>query len=107
MVALDALPVRPARLYVDGLHPVVVGGAAEIVDDPRDADLIVVRIAAPWEARETCMLETGRRDGCRSTAHARWTRSRGASRTFLGTPPTHCSAPDTLPAHSRDHPDLR
>ncbi|MGP3961230.1 glycoside hydrolase family 3 protein [Nonomuraea sp. 3N208] len=59
LTPLDALPVQPARLYLDGLDPTAVAGAAEVVHDPRDADLIVVRVAAPWEARDTYMLESG------------------------------------------------
>jgi beta-glucosidase len=59
LTPLDALPVRPARLYLDGLDPSAAAGVAELVDDPGDADLIVVRIAAPWDARDTYMLESG------------------------------------------------
>lgn len=70
LTPLDALPVRPARLHLDGLDPAAVAGAADIVDDPRDADLIVVRIAAPWEARDTYMLESGFHAGSLEFAEA-------------------------------------
>ncbi|MEV0381700.1 glycoside hydrolase family 3 N-terminal domain-containing protein [Nonomuraea sp. NPDC050643] len=59
LTPLDALPARRARLHLDGLDPAAATGGTEIVADPRAADLVVVRIAAPWEERDAYMLESG------------------------------------------------
>jgi beta-glucosidase len=47
------LPVqgRP-RLYVEGVHRATAEGYADVVDAPADADIAVVRVAAPYEPRE-------------------------------------------------------
>lgn len=48
------LPASPGlRLYVEGVPEDVAGAYANVVADPRDADLAVLRIAAPFETRAT------------------------------------------------------
>jgi beta-glucosidase len=54
LIANDGvLPVqgRP-RLYVEGVDRATAGRYADVVDSPADADLAVLRIAAPYEPRE-------------------------------------------------------
>ena len=41
------------RLYVEGIDPEVAGSYGKIVEDPRDADLAVIRLQAPFEQRDT------------------------------------------------------
>ncbi len=47
------LPVeaRP-RLYVEGVDPAVAAEYADVVDSPVEADLALIRVAAPFEPRE-------------------------------------------------------
>ncbi len=47
------LPVssRP-RLYVEGVDPATAASYGDVVDSPADADLAVLRVAAPFEPRE-------------------------------------------------------
>ncbi len=47
------LPVssRP-RLYVEGVDPATAANYGDVVDSPSDADLAVLRVAAPFEPRE-------------------------------------------------------
>jgi len=42
---------RP-RLYVEGVDPATASGYGDVVDAPADADLAVLRVAAPYEPRE-------------------------------------------------------
>lgn len=42
-----------ARLYVEGIDPERAAGYGELVGDPADADVIVVRLQAPYEERPT------------------------------------------------------
>ena len=47
------LPVRSRpRLYVEGVDATTAGRYGDVVDSPRDADLALLRIAAPFEPRE-------------------------------------------------------
>lgn len=41
------------KLYVEGIDPAVATSYGEVVEDPRDADLAVIRIQAPFEQRDT------------------------------------------------------
>ncbi|CCH88196.1 beta-glucosidase/beta-xylosidase [Includes: Beta-glucosidase; Beta-xylosidase] [Modestobacter italicus] len=45
------------RVYVEGVDPGVAAGLGTVVTDPADADVAVVRLAAPHEARDTYFLE--------------------------------------------------
>jgi beta-glucosidase len=48
-----ALPVRSRpRLYVEGVDRAAAAAYGDLVDAPEDADLAVLRIAAPYEPRE-------------------------------------------------------
>jgi beta-glucosidase len=47
------LPVRSRpRLYVEGVDATTAGRYGDVVDSPKDADLALLRIAAPFEPRE-------------------------------------------------------
>ncbi|PPI41690.1 MULTISPECIES: glycoside hydrolase family 3 protein [unclassified Rathayibacter] len=48
---------RGRRLHVVGVDPAVAGEYGEVVDDPADADLAIVRLAAPFEPRSQYFLE--------------------------------------------------
>ncbi|WP_372966824.1 glycoside hydrolase family 3 protein [Microbacterium sp.] len=41
------------KLYVEGIDPEVATSYGEVVEDPRDADLAVIRLQAPFEQRDT------------------------------------------------------
>ena len=45
------------RVYVEGVDPATAAGLGTVVGDPADADVAVVRLAAPYEARDTYFLE--------------------------------------------------
>jgi beta-glucosidase len=50
----DVLPLRRGcTLYVEGIDPVVAAEYAEVSDDPRAAEVAVVRLKAPYEQRAT------------------------------------------------------
>jgi beta-glucosidase len=52
------LPLAPgSRLYVEGVDPGAAGDYGTVVTHPEDADVAVVRITAPYEARNTYFLE--------------------------------------------------
>jgi len=52
------LPLRAGlRFYLEGVEPGAFGGRGTVVSDPTDADVAVVRITAPFEARDTYFLE--------------------------------------------------
>ncbi|MEU2198929.1 glycoside hydrolase family 3 N-terminal domain-containing protein [Isoptericola sp. NPDC019482] len=54
-----ALPVHPGRrIYVDGLDPDLTARYGTVVDSPADADVALVRIAAPFEPRDDLFLES-------------------------------------------------
>jgi beta-glucosidase len=47
------LPLRQgARVYVEGLDPEVAAGYGEVVADPAEAEVAILRLAAPFEPRE-------------------------------------------------------
>lgn len=49
-----ALPfARGVKLYVEGIAPEVAAEFGEVVDNPADADIAVLRLQAPFEVRET------------------------------------------------------
>ena len=54
----DVLPL-PARrrLYVEGVDPAVAADYGEVVTDPAEADVAVVRLQAPFEPRDQYFLE--------------------------------------------------
>lgn len=54
IVALTALPaaLEGGKLYVEGIAKETASAYATVVDDPGDADLAVLRIAAPYDAGE-------------------------------------------------------
>lgn len=45
------------RVYAEGLRPAVAARLGEVVQRPEDADLAVVRLAAPFEPRDELFLE--------------------------------------------------
>jgi beta-glucosidase len=53
------LPLSGAgrRVYVEGIRPEDVAELGEIVADPADADLALVRLGAPFEPRDDLFLE--------------------------------------------------
>jgi len=52
------LPLRPGlRIYPEGLDPAVVARYGTVVDRPDDADVAVIRVAAPFEPRSDLFLE--------------------------------------------------
>src|SRR4051794_6257909 len=51
------LPLRGPRLFVDGVDAEVAAGYGEVVADPADADVAVVRLQAPFEPRSEYFLE--------------------------------------------------
>jgi beta-glucosidase len=54
IVALTPLPGQPPKtLYVRGIDPETAGKYATVTDKPQDADLAVLRIAAPYDADNT------------------------------------------------------
>jgi beta-glucosidase len=54
----NTLPLGPAiRLYLDGVDPASAAGFGTVVDDPEDADVAIVRLQAPFEARNDYFLE--------------------------------------------------
>lgn len=44
---------RGRRLYVEGIDPTIAGAYGEIVDDPANAEIALIRLAAPFEERST------------------------------------------------------
>ncbi len=44
---------RGIRLYVEGIQPSIAAEYGELVDRPADAEVAIVRLAAPWEPRST------------------------------------------------------
>lgn len=56
-VRIDERPVLPAatgiRLYVEGIAPEIAAEYGDLVGDPAEADLAVLRIQAPFEQRAT------------------------------------------------------
>jgi len=53
-----ALPLRPGlRLYLEGIAADAVAELGTVVDDPAAADVALVRLAAPFEPRNTYFLE--------------------------------------------------
>lgn len=48
---------RGLRVYVEGMDPAVVNGYATVVPDLADADIALVRTAAPFEPRDDLFLE--------------------------------------------------
>jgi len=63
----DVLPLggrrSPLRIYVEGVMPEIVAEYGEPVAAPRDADLALVRIPAPYEPRDDLLLERGFHQG--------------------------------------------
>ncbi len=60
----DVLPVsRDRRIYVEGIDEEVAVGFGEVVDDPADAELALVRIEAPFEPRDDLFLEASFHQG--------------------------------------------
>ena len=52
------LPLRAdTRVYVEGVNPQVVGDRVVIVNDKKDADVALVRVAAPFEPRNEYFLD--------------------------------------------------
>jgi beta-glucosidase len=45
------------RVYVEGVDPEAAAGLGTVVNDPAEADVAVVRLTAPFEARDTYFLE--------------------------------------------------
>ncbi len=54
----SVLPLRPGlRIYAEGVSAEAVAGLGTAVDDPSAADVALVRLAAPFEPRNTYFLE--------------------------------------------------
>lgn len=52
------LPLREGlKLYVEGVHPDIAGEFGTVVTDPREADVAIVRLKAPFEERNSYFLE--------------------------------------------------
>src|SRR5690606_16968592 len=52
------LPVRGRpKVYVENINPQVAGAYAEVVGSLEDADLAIMRLAAPYEPRDGNFLE--------------------------------------------------
>lgn len=52
------LPLRPVeRVYVEGFRPEDVAELGELVADPAEADLALVRLGAPFDPRDDLFLE--------------------------------------------------
>jgi beta-glucosidase len=51
------LPLAGRRLFLDGVDPDVAAGYGEVVADPAEADVAVVRLQAPFEPRNQYFLE--------------------------------------------------
>ncbi len=47
----DTLPAQGRRLYVEGIDAQVAGRHADLVEDPADADVALIRLRAPYERR--------------------------------------------------------
>lgn len=68
-VGSDGAPLLPLarepgrRVYVEGIDPAVASGLGIVVDRPEEADLAVVRIAAPFEPRDDLLFESRFRQG--------------------------------------------
>ena len=61
---VPALPLRPGlKLYVEGWPAEEAARVGEVVDDPADADVAVVRLAAPFDPRDDLFLEAAFRQG--------------------------------------------
>jgi beta-glucosidase len=59
-----ALPLRAGlRLHVEGWSPEVAATLGEVVDDPADADVAVVRLPPPFEPRDDLFLEAAFHQG--------------------------------------------
>ena len=61
LLPLRAEPAR--RVYVEGIDPAAASVLGVVVDGPEDADLAVVRIAAPFEPRDDLLFESRFRQG--------------------------------------------
>jgi beta-glucosidase len=60
------LPLGPdpeRRVYVEGIDPAVAKSLGVVVDRPEEADLAVVRVAAPFEPRDDLLFESRFRQG--------------------------------------------
>ena len=54
-----ALPVAPdQRIYVEGIDPTVAGMFGSVVATPDEADVAIVRVAAPFDPRDDLFLES-------------------------------------------------
>ena len=59
-----ALPLRAGlKLFVEGVEPEVASGYGVVVDQAVDADVAIVRLAAPFEPRDEFFLEAMFRQG--------------------------------------------
>jgi beta-glucosidase len=47
-----------ARIYAENVDPAVAGRHAELVTDPKEADVAVIRLAAPFDMRDELFLES-------------------------------------------------
>ena len=61
LLPLGQMPGR--RVYVEGIDSTVASSLGIVVDRPEDADLAVVRIAAPFEPRDDLLFESRFRQG--------------------------------------------
>jgi beta-glucosidase len=58
------LPLEPGlRLYVENMDPAALDGLGTVVPSPADADLAILRLAAPFEPRDRYPLEDHFRSG--------------------------------------------
>ncbi|MCP2635460.1 glycoside hydrolase family 3 protein [Microbacterium sp. HD4P20] len=60
---LPFAPSRHRRVYVEGMDPAEAEALGTVVDTPEEADLALVRIAAPYDPRDDLLFESRFRQG--------------------------------------------
>ena len=60
---LPFAPSRHRRVYVEGMDPAEAAALGTVVDTPEEADLALVRIAAPYDPRDDLLFESRFRQG--------------------------------------------
>lgn len=64
VVAVAGAPLAPGqKLYLEGFDEAIAGSYGDIVADPRDADVAILRIAAPYQEQPEGSLESAFHSG--------------------------------------------